>query len=97
MNEFHDSFNSKRLSLNLVVLLDLQIRELRTQVRCKLTCVQFANDDPLVLAEHLARVLRQRSNIIEMRQIAAQLIRCSVQMTFRTTPAYKQRAARLKV
>ena len=67
----HDSLYCKRLSLNLVVLLYLQVRELCAQICCELACVEFTYNYSLVLREHFMRVLRQRAYIIELRQIAA--------------------------
>ena len=90
-SESHDSLNSEGLSLNFIILLHLDIRELRTEVGCKLTRIEFAHDDAFVLTQHLAGVLRQRTDIVELRQIASQLIRCCVQMSFRTPPAYEEK------
>ena len=90
LNVFHDTFYSKRLSLNFVILFKCNIWELRAKIGCELTRIQFANDYSLVLTQHFAGVRRQRTDIIELRQTASQGIRRGVQMTFRTTPSDQQ-------
>ena len=70
-NKVNNAFNSKGLSLNLVVLLDLQVGELCAEICCELTCIEFANDDSLILIQYFIGILRQWTNIIEMRQVAA--------------------------
>ena len=70
-NKINDSFHRKGLSLNLVILLYLQVGELCAEICCELTCIEFTNDNSLILTQHFAGILRQRTDIVEMRQVAA--------------------------
>ena len=58
INSFYDSIYREWLGCHFVVLLYMQTLHLAAQVRCKLSAVEFARYDALVLAQHLFGVLR---------------------------------------
>ena len=70
LNELNNSFNGEGLTHYFVILFKFDIRELCAQIRRELTRIEFAYYNSLVLAQHIARILRQRANIVELRQIA---------------------------
>ena len=93
----HNAFNRKRLPLNLIILLYRQFGELRAQIRCELPGVKFTHNYSLVLTQYFAGILRKRTNIVELREIASQFIRRGMQVTFRTPPTHKERLAHLRI